>query len=131
MLVFNNTTSKTIKTTSIFIKYLHDVFFALIVFQSWRRAAEQVLYSLDVGTGHLIIYGQRCGFRYNVLRNLLVVVLMDVICAIGASLVIFGTVNIIAYKFHIPLYSVFVSGKSLQQYFEQICIFYDASMFVF
>ncbi|VVC34968.1 Sodium:neurotransmitter symporter [Cinara cedri] len=78
--------------------------------QSWRRAAEQVLYSLDVGTGHLIIYGKNCNFRDNILSSILSVALLDIICAVAASLIIFGTANILAYKFHITFQSVFISG---------------------
>lgn len=86
--------------------------FISIKSQSWRRAAEQVLYSLDVGTGHLIIYGQHCDFQNNVLKNLLLVVLMDIVCVVASSLVVFGTINIISYKFHFAFNSVFITGKS-------------------
>ncbi|XP_060845375.1 sodium-dependent proline transporter-like [Rhopalosiphum padi] len=79
--------------------------------QSWRRAAEQVLYSLDVGTGHLIIYGANRSFHNNILGGVLLVTLLDTICAVTATIVVFGTANIVACKYHIQFNMVFKSGE--------------------
>lgn len=81
------------------------------IFQSWRRAAEQVLYSLDVGTGHLIIYGANRSFHNNILGGVLLVTLLDTICAVTATIVVFGTANIVACKYHIQFNMVFKSGE--------------------
>ncbi|KAE9543974.1 hypothetical protein AGLY_001663 [Aphis glycines] len=81
--------------------------------QSWRRAAEQVLYSLDVGTGHLIIYGANRSFHNNILGGVLLVTLLDTICAVTATIVVFGTANIVACKYHIQFSMVFKSGPGM------------------
>ncbi|KAF0761726.1 sodium-dependent proline transporter-like, partial [Aphis craccivora] len=81
--------------------------------QSWRRAAEQVLYSLDVGTGHLIIYGANRSFHNNILGGVLLVTLLDTICAVAATIVVFGTANIVACKYHIQFSMVFKSGPGM------------------
>jgi len=86
----------------------------LYVIQSWRRAAEQVLYSLDVGTGHLIIYGANRSFHNNILGGVLLVALLDTVCAVAATIVVFATANIEASKFHIEFNLVFKSGKPSQ-----------------
>ncbi|XP_050062845.1 sodium-dependent proline transporter-like isoform X3 [Aphis gossypii] len=83
------------------------------IFQSWRRAAEQVLYSLDVGTGHLIIYGANRSFHNNILGGVLLVTLLDTICAVTATIVVFGTANIVACKYHIQFSMVFKSGPGM------------------
>ncbi|XP_026815927.1 sodium-dependent proline transporter-like [Rhopalosiphum maidis] len=81
--------------------------------QSWRRAAEQVLYSLDVGTGHLIIYGANRSFHNNILGGVLLVTLLDTICAVAATIVVFGTANIVSCKYHIQFDMVFKSGPGM------------------
>ncbi|KAL5237910.1 hypothetical protein ACI65C_005320 [Semiaphis heraclei] len=81
--------------------------------QSWRRAAEQVLYSLDVGTGHLIIYGANRSFHNNILGGVLLVALLDTVCAVAATIVVFATANIEASKFNIEFSLVFKSGPGM------------------
>jgi hypothetical protein len=49
--------------------------------------------------------------------------MLNTICAVTATFIVFGTANIIACKFHISFYSVFISGKSFRRRINDIYIY--------
>ncbi|KAA0203889.1 hypothetical protein HAZT_HAZT000332 [Hyalella azteca] len=80
----------------------------------WRKALEQVIYSLSVGGGGLIVFGSYNDFNAKVHVDVLILSVLDLIASLMSSVTIFSVLGAMAYELGIADVSkVVASGPGL------------------
>ncbi|OQR78625.1 sodium- and chloride-dependent glycine transporter 2-like [Tropilaelaps mercedesae] len=81
--------------------------------QIWRKAAEQLFYSLGVAHGPIIVFGSYNDFRNTVQRDAVFISMMDFLTSLIGGFVIFSVLGNMSYELGIPISEVAMQGQGL------------------